>query len=137
MLIMLRPEARPLTLFIPFLAGKVPLSYTLQTQSFPVIFRLRSIIKTIGPYGMCVRNILIKCPLKYLNDRFPFPFHFHLKPRTGGSVVEHWAVTREVVSSTLKILSRKCCLCNHISKWFYFQVFSDKDYKPEVPSHKP
>ena len=25
--------------------------------------------------------------------------------------------------------------CNYISKWLDFQVFSDKDYKPEVPSH--
>ena len=59
--------------------------------------------------------------------------------RTGGSVVEHRAVTREVVSSTptgptLRVL-RKCCLCNYISKWLDFQVFSDKNYKPEVPSH--
>ena len=29
----------------------------------------------------------------------------------------------------------KCCLCNYISKWLDFQVFSDKDYKLEVPSH--
>ena len=34
-------------------------------------------------------------------------------------------------------MSRKCCLCNYISKWLDFQVFSDKDYKPEVPSHNP
>ena len=60
-------------------------------------------------------------------------------------MVEHRAVMREVVSSTpgrpslrvLKELSRKCCLCNYISKWLDFQVFSDKDYKPEVPSHNP
>ena len=60
-------------------------------------------------------------------------------------LVDHWAVTREVVSSTsagltlrvLKKLSRKCCLRNNISKWLDFQVFSDKDYKPEVPSHNP
>ena len=24
-----------------------------------------------------------------------------------------------------------------MSKWLDFQVFSDKDYKPEVPSHNP
>ena len=30
---------------------------------------------------------------------------------------------------------RKCCLCNYISKWLDFQVFSDEDYKPQVPSH--
>ena len=60
-------------------------------------------------------------------------------PLTGGSV--DWAsqaVTREVMSSTparptlrvFKQLNRKCCLCNYISKWLNFQVFSDKDYKP-------
>ena len=50
---------------------------------------------------------------------------------------------REVVGSTpagptlrvFKQLRRKCCLCNYMSKWLDFQVFSDKDYKPEVPSH--
>ena len=58
-------------------------------------------------------------------------------------LVEHRVVVREVVSSTpagptlrvLKQLRRKCCLCNYISKWLDFQVFSDKDYKPELPSH--
>ena len=29
----------------------------------------------------------------------------------------------------------QCCLCNYIRKWLDFQVFSDKDYEPEVPSH--
>ena len=60
-------------------------------------------------------------------------------------LVEHWVVTRDVVSSTpagptlgvLKSLSRKCCLCNYISKWLDFQVVSDKDYKQEVPSRNP
>ena len=55
----------------------------------------------------------------------------------------HRVVVREVVGSTpagptlrvFKHLRRKCCLCNYISKWLDFQVFSDKDYKPEVPSH--
>ena len=32
------------------------------------------------------------------------------------------------------LLSR---LCNHIRKWLDFQVFSDKDYKPAVPSQNP
>ena len=58
-------------------------------------------------------------------------------------MVEHRVVVREVVSSTpvgptlrvFKQLRRKCCLFNYISKWLDFQVFSDKDYKPEVPSH--
>ena len=53
-------------------------------------------------------------------------------------LIEHQVVTREVMSSTpagptlrvLKLLRRKCCLCNYISKWLDFQVFSDKDYKP-------
>jgi len=52
-------------------------------------------------------------------------------------LVEHQAITPEVVSSTparptltvLKQLKRKCCLCNYISKWLAFQVFLDKDYK--------
>ena len=59
-------------------------------------------------------------------------------------LVEHRAVMREVVSSTpagpiLRVLKlrRMCCLCNYICKWLDFQVFSDKDYKPEVPSHNP
>ena len=52
-------------------------------------------------------------------------------------LVEHRAVAQEVVSSTptrptlrvLKLLNRKCCLCNYISKWLDFEVISDKDYK--------
>ena len=60
-------------------------------------------------------------------------------------LVEHRAVTREVVSSTpagptlrvFKYLRRKCCLCNYICKWLDSLVFSDKDDKPEVPSHNP
>ena len=39
--------------------------------------------------------------------------------------------------SVLKQLRRKCCLCHDICKWLDFQVFSDKDDKPEAPSHKP
>ena len=65
----------------------------------------------------------------------------HSEHTKTGVVAEtaHRAATREVVSSTpagptlmrvLKQLSRKCCLCNYISKWLDFQVFSDKDYKP-------
>ena len=34
-----------------------------------------------------------------------------------------------------KYLRRKCCLCNDICKWLDFLVFSDKEDKPEVPSH--
>ena len=36
-----------------------------------------------------------------------------------------------------KQLRRKCCLrvCNFICNWLDFLVFSDKDDKPEVPSH--
>ena len=58
-------------------------------------------------------------------------------------LVEHRVVMREVESSThsilrvLKELSRKCCLCNYVSKWLDCQVFSDKNYKREVPSHNP
>ena len=32
---------------------------------------------------------------------------------------------------------RKCFLCNYICKLLDFQVFLDKDCKPEVPSHSP
>ena len=32
---------------------------------------------------------------------------------------------------------KKRYLCNYISKWLDFQVFSDKESKPEVPSHNP
>ena len=28
-------------------------------------------------------------------------------------------------------------LSNYISKWLDFHVFSDKEYKPEIPSHNP
>ena len=56
-------------------------------------------------------------------------------------LVEHRTVTQEVVSSTPAghrvFLRRKCFLCNYICKWLDFQVFSDKDDKPEVPSHNP
>ena len=60
-------------------------------------------------------------------------------------LVEHRAVTREVVSSTpagptlrvFKQLRRKCCLWNYICKWLDSLVFSDKDDKSEVPSHNP
>ena len=53
-------------------------------------------------------------------------------------LAEHRAAMWEVMSSTpagptlrvLKLLRRKCCLCNDIRKWLDFQVFSDKDYKP-------
>ena len=46
----------------------------------------------------------------------------------------HRAVTREIVSSTLagptlrvlKQLSRKCCLCNYISKWLCRSKFTSK-----------
>ena len=71
-------------------------------------------------------------------------YHFLVTfPRPVAQLVEHRVVVREVVSSTpseptlrvFKKLRRECCLCNYISKWFDFQVFSDKDYKPEVPSH--
>ena len=63
---------------------------------------------------------------------------FHTQPVA--QLVEHRVVVREVVSSTpagptlrvFKHLRRKSCLCNYISKWLDFQVFSDKDYKPEV-----
>ena len=64
---------------------------------------------------------------------------------TNSELVEHRAVTREVVSSipagpTLRVfkqLRRKCCLCNYTCKWLDSLVFSDKDDKPEVPSHSP
>ena len=64
---------------------------------------------------------------------------------TVAQLVKHRAVTREVVSSTpagptlrvFKKLRRKCCLCNYICKWLDSLVFSDKDDKPEVPSHNP
>ena len=50
-------------------------------------------------------------------------------------MVEHRVVVREVVSSTPVGPTLRLCLFNYISKWLDFQVFSDKDYKPEVPSH--
>ena len=34
----------------------------------------------------------------------------------------------------LKQLRRMCCLCKYICKWLDVQLFSDKDYKPMVPS---
>ena len=50
-------------------------------------------------------------------------------------LVEHRAVTREVVSSSPAGPTLRVCLCNYICKWLDFQGFSDKDDKPEVPSH--
>ena len=58
-------------------------------------------------------------------------------------LVVHRAVTREVSSrlppdqhsGSLNNWGEKCCLCNFICKWLDFLVFSDKDDKPEVPSH--
>ena len=56
-------------------------------------------------------------------------------------LVEHWADTREVVSSTLAGPTLRALnwvesgACNYISKWLDFQVFSD--YKPDLPSHNP
>ena len=56
----------------------------------------------------------------------------------------HRAVTQKVVSSRLRPdqhsgslnnWREKCCFCNSICKWLDFLVFSDKDDKPEVPSH--
>ena len=38
-------------------------------------------------------------------------------------------------SGPLNNWGEKCCLCNSIYKWLDFLVFSDKDDKPEVPSH--
>ena len=62
-----------------------------------------------------------------------------LNPKSGSSLmilalvarlVEHRAVMQEVVSSTP-------ARGNYVSKWLDFQLFSDKDYNPEVPSHNP
>ena len=64
------------------------------------------------------------------------------RARSGGSV--GWA---SVLSSTpagqtlrfLKYFSRKCCFIFKSANRLLldFQVFSDKDYEPEVPSHNP
>ena len=56
----------------------------------------------------------------------------------GPWLVEHRAVTREVVSSTpagptlrvFKLLTTKYCFCNYICKWLDSLVLSDKDDKP-------
>ena len=60
-----------------------------------------------------------------------------LPPRTGGSV--GWASgydaggrefdSDRTITQGLKITEEKV-LCNYISKWLDFQVFSDKDFKP-------
>ena len=80
--------------------------------------------------------------IRDIKHSFPF-FTFNRAPVA--QLVEHQAVTREVVSSTpagptlrvFKKLRRKCCLCNYICKWLDSLVFSDKGDKPEVPSHNP
>ena len=63
----------------------------------------------------------------------PFPTF----PRTGGSLVEHRAVMREVVNSTpagptlmVNNWVESAAFVIKISKWLDFQVFSDKDDKP-------
>ena len=35
------------------------------------------------------------------------------------------------------VIAVACVLCNYICKWLDSLVFSDKDDKPEVPSHNP
>ena len=63
-------------------------------------------------------------------------FFKHLSgSRPVAQLVDHRVVVREVVSSTLAGPTLRVCLCNYISKWLDFQVFPDKDYKLEVPSH--
>ena len=53
-------------------------------------------------------------------------------------LVEHRSSVREFVGSrtlrVFKLRRRKCYLCNEVCKWLDFQVFSDKDDKPKVPS---
>ena len=66
----LRPEVRPLTLLDTIFGRKdtlfvyLPLDY-----SIPFTYKLNQY-----SHKICVRNILMKGPFKYLNDRFPYPF---------------------------------------------------------------
>ena len=79
------PEVQPLTLVYTIWAEKVPLLYTFQVEkrypfhtptlgSLVLIFMYCLINKLIQPQGASIRNIIIKGLLKYLNDRFSYPF---------------------------------------------------------------
>ena len=72
----------------------------------------------------------------------PFPFSFKTAHRwlrccwaLGCDVGGREFNSGRTNTQGLNILNRNFCLFNHINKWLDFQVFSDKDYKPEVPSH--
>ena len=46
-------------------------------------------------------------------------------------LVEHREFNSDQTNTQgLKITEEKVLLCNYISKWLDFEVFSDKDYKP-------
>ena len=53
------------------------------------------------------------------------------------SVPVHFSPAHRWLSWLSTGLRRKCCLCNYICKRLDSLVFSDKDDKPEVPSHNP
>ena len=101
----------PYPFYIPFLTEKVPLSYTLHWKMVPLshVPKQKHCIPFLNPWNavnerhcerkdanqklLSTRNILIKGPFKYLNDRFPYPFIYfsswnpypfiYLKPEKG------------------------------------------------------
>ncbi len=72
---------QPLTLLYTILAEKVPLLDTFYTKRYPfhiptlgrlvLIFMKCLTNKLMQPYGASIRNIIIKSPFKFLNNRFP------------------------------------------------------------------
>ena len=85
----LRPNVPtdPLPFYTPFLAEKIPLPYTFHWQmeplSYTFFFFVYLLLEKSIPFTyklkqyshkVCFRNILMKGPFKYLNDRFPYPF---------------------------------------------------------------
>ena len=92
------PRSNPLPFYIPFLTENVALSYTFHCKMVPLSHTYLYYIPFLNPwnavYGkrilgengitwrdvnqksvlLSTRNILIKGPFKYINDRFPCPF---------------------------------------------------------------
>ena len=65
------PRCKVLPFYMPFLTGKVTLSYTFHTKWYS--FHIPT-VETLSFCGGSVRDIL-KGPFKFLNDIFSYPFY--------------------------------------------------------------
>ena len=80
----LRPEVQPLTLLYTILAKRYPFYipsiekrcpfHTPTLRSLVLIFMWRLIYKLVQLKGASIKNIIIKGPSEYLNNRFSYPF---------------------------------------------------------------